>query len=55
MDPLFPDESGALAWVRVELDLLSSARPLPPSKRARFEELVRRERDLLNLEERATA
>jgi hypothetical protein len=53
-DDLPCDERGELAWVRVELDLLGSAGPLPPSKRARFEELVRRERLLLGLDEPAT-
>ena len=38
---------GDLAWLRVELDLLASTKPLPPSKRARLEELRRRERELL--------
>ena len=45
------DDIGELAWVRVELELLASAGPLPPAKRLRFEELVRRERALLRLDE----
>jgi len=44
------DETGELAWVRLELDLLAFAQQ-SPEDRARFEDFVRRERRLLRLDE----
>jgi len=56
MNDLFPfDEHGELAWVRVELDLLGPDLPLAPSETKRRDELVRRERALLRLDERTPA
>jgi len=43
-----------LAWTRVELDILRSGGPLPPSKQARLELLLRRERELLEAEDPGT-
>ncbi|HZQ84902.1 MAG TPA: hypothetical protein VFA83_08700 [Acidimicrobiales bacterium] len=43
-------ETGELAWVRLELDLLRFA-PQSPRDRARYEALWLRERQLLGLED----
>jgi hypothetical protein len=45
------DETGELAWVRVELDLLSCV-PHGSGARARYEEFAKRERKLLRLDDR---
>ncbi len=44
------DETGELAWVRLELDLLAFAQQSSEDQ-ARFEEFGRRERQLLRLDE----
>jgi hypothetical protein len=46
------DHGSELAWVRLDLDLLSSAQrsaPLTPIEGARFVALLRRERELLGV------
>jgi hypothetical protein len=54
-DGFSPDGHGELAWVRVELDLLCRTGQLPPRERARREELLRRERALLRVDEQQPA
>jgi hypothetical protein len=44
------DETGELAWVRVELDLLTCV-PHGPGDRARYDEFASRERKLLCLDD----
>jgi hypothetical protein len=46
------DGGNELGWVRLELDILASSRTLAPlseADEARFEELARRERELLGV------
>ena len=46
------DHGSELAWVRLDLDMLSSAQlaaPLTPIEGARFVALLRRERELLGV------